>query len=157
MIIEYRQCQMTLIQTPAPLTESMIDLNSSLEIRHVISPDPEALSLPPWFLDDLHEDLPPNPLNSLVHFPTKILHPTTISTPQYLYIWFMSSEPSQSHCIIPPTSSSPEDNHMVTVTNITLYDPLNSQHFYYDENILKELTTPDYPWDALHHRVLFFP
>jgi hypothetical protein len=77
---------MSLIQTPVPPTELMIDLTSSLEIRHVISPEPEALPLPPWFLDDLHEDLPPNPPNSLIHFPMEILHPTTISTPHYLDI-----------------------------------------------------------------------
>jgi hypothetical protein len=61
MIIEYRQRQLTLIQTPAPPTESMVDLTSSLEILHIISPEPEALPIPPWFLDDLSEDLPPNP------------------------------------------------------------------------------------------------
>ena len=115
MIIEYRQRHMTLIQTPAPLTESIISLTPSLESLHIISPKPEALPIPPWFLDDLSKDLPPNPPNSLVHFPMKILHSTTTGTPQYFYIWFMSSEPSQSHCIVPPASSSPKENHMVTV------------------------------------------
>jgi hypothetical protein len=43
MIIEYRQHQSTLVQTPAPTTESMVDLTSSLEILHIISPEPEAL------------------------------------------------------------------------------------------------------------------
>jgi hypothetical protein len=155
MIIEYRQCQVTLIQTPAPPIESMINLTPSLEILHIISPEPEALPIPPWFLDDLYEDLPPNPPNSPIHFPMEILRPTTTNNPQYLDIWFMSSEPSQSHCVIPPASSSPEDNHMVTVTDITLLDPLYSRQFYCDEDILEELTTPDYPWDALHHRALF--
>jgi hypothetical protein len=70
MIIEYRQCQMTLIQTPAPPIESMINLTPSLEILHIISPKPEALPIPPWFLDELYKDLPPNPPNSPVHFPT---------------------------------------------------------------------------------------
>jgi hypothetical protein len=69
----------------------------------------------------------------------------------------MSREPSQYPCTIPPTSSSPGDNHTVTVTDITLYDPLYSCQFHYDEDILKELNTPDYPWDALHHQALFFP
>jgi hypothetical protein len=87
----------------------------------------------------------------------EILRPTTTSTPQYLDIWFMSSEPSQSHYVIPPASSSPKDNHMVTIVDITLYDPLYSRQFHGDEDILKELTTTDYPWDALHHRALFFP
>jgi hypothetical protein len=61
MIIEYRQCQMTLIQTPAPPTESMINLTSSLEVLHIISPEPEELPILSWFLDELFEDLPPNP------------------------------------------------------------------------------------------------
>jgi hypothetical protein len=56
MIIEYRQCQLTLIQTPA---ESTVDLTSSLEIIHIISPKPEALPTPLWFLDDLSKDSPP--------------------------------------------------------------------------------------------------
>jgi hypothetical protein len=44
---------------------------------------------------------------------------------------------------------------IVTVTDITLMDPLYYRQFYRDEDILEELTTPDYPWDALHHRSLF--
>jgi hypothetical protein len=155
MIIEYRKCQVTLIQTPAPAIESMINLTPSLEILHIISPKLEALPIPPWFLDDLYEDLPPNPPNSLVHFPMEILHPTTIYNPQYLDIWFMTSKPLQSHCVILPASSPLEDNHTVTVTDITLLDPLYSRHFHCDKDILEELTTPYYPWDALHHRVLF--
>jgi hypothetical protein len=43
------------------------------------------------------------------------------------------------------------------VTDITLFDPLYSRQFHCDEDILEELNTPDYPWDVLHHRVLFFP
>jgi hypothetical protein len=150
MIIEYRQCQVTLIQTPTPPTEFMINANPSLEILHIISPEPEALPTPPWFLDDLYEDLPPNPPNSPIHFPMEILHPTTIYNPQYLDVWFMSREPSQPHCVIPPDSSSPEDNHTMTITNITLLDPLYYRQFHCDEDILKELTTPNDPWDALH-------
>ena len=41
-------------------------------------------------------------------------------------------------------------------TDITHFNPLYSRQFYCDEDILKELTTPDYPWDALHHISLFF-
>jgi hypothetical protein len=78
MILEYRQCQLTLLQRP---TESIVDLTSSLEILHVISPEPKALPTPPWFLDDLSEDSPPNPPKSLAHFPTEILHPTSTGTP----------------------------------------------------------------------------
>jgi hypothetical protein len=136
MIIEYRQHQLALIQAP---TELMVDLTSSLEILHIISPEPEALPRPLWFLDDLSKDSPPNPPNSPAHFPTKILHPTTMGTPQYFDIWFMLSEPSQFHCDIPPPSSSPGGSHMTTVTNITLHDPLYSCQFHYDEEILKEL------------------
>jgi hypothetical protein len=44
---------------------------------------------------------------------------------------------------------------MVIVTNVTLLDPLYSRQFHCDEDILEELTTPDFPWDPLHHRVLF--
>jgi hypothetical protein len=158
MIIEYRHRQMALIQnhTPPPPAESVNTLTPSLEVySYPFSLEPEALPTPPWFLDDLYEDLPPNPPNSPVHFPTEILRPTTIFNPQYLDIWFMSSEPSQSPCITPPTSSSPDDNHTVTVTDITLLDPLYSRQFHCDEDILEELTTPDCPWDALHHRSLF--
>jgi hypothetical protein len=113
MIIVYKQHQLTLIQTPTPPTESMVDLTSSLEILHIISPKPKALLIPLWFLDDLSKYLPPNPPNSSIHFHMEILHPTTTSSPQYLDIWFMLCEPSQSHCVIPPSSSSPEENHTV--------------------------------------------
>jgi hypothetical protein len=68
----------------------------------------------------------------------------------------MSSEPLQSHYVIPPASSSLEENHTTTVTDITLLDPLYSGQFHCDEDILEELTIPDFPWDALHHRALFF-
>jgi hypothetical protein len=148
MIIEYRQCQMTLLQRP---TELMVDLTSSLEILHLNSPEPEALPTPSWFLDDLSEDSPPNPPNSPAHFPMEILHPTTMGTHQYFDIWFMLSEPSQFPCIVPPTFSSPGSSHMTTVTDITLHDPLYSYQFHYDEEILEDLNNPDYPWDSLHH------
>jgi hypothetical protein len=69
----------------------------------------------------------------------------------------MSSEPSPSPCIIPPSSSSPGGSHTNTITNITLHDPLYSHHFHCDEEIIEELNNSDYPWDALHHRALFFP
>jgi hypothetical protein len=80
-----------------------------------------------------------------------------MGTPQYFNIWFMSSEPSPSPNIIPPASSSPRGNHTTTFTEITPHDPLYSHHFQCDEEILKELTHPDSPWDALHHRALFSP
>jgi hypothetical protein len=43
---------------------------------------------------------------------------------------------------IPPTSS-PEDNHTMIVTKVNPLDPLYSRHFHRDEDILKELTSPD--------------
>jgi hypothetical protein len=153
MIIEYRQCQLTLLHRP---TKLIVDLTSSLEVLHVISLEPEALPTPPWFLDDLSEDSSPNPPNSPAHFPMEILHPTTIGTPQYFDIWFMSSEPSQFPRVITPASSSIGGSHMPTVTDITLHDPLYSRQFHCDEEILEELNNPDYPWDALHHHALFF-
>jgi hypothetical protein len=157
MIIEYRHRQLALIQnhTPSPTVELVNSLTPSLDMVHIFSPEPEALPTRPWFLDDLYEDLPPNTPNSLVHFPTEILRPTTIFNPQYLDIWFMSSEPSRSPCVTPPASSSPDDNHTVTVIDITLLDPLYSQQFHCGKDIHKELTTPDCPWDVLHHRSLF--
>jgi hypothetical protein len=59
----------------------MINATPSPEILHIISPEPKALPIPPWFWDDLYEDLPPNRPNSPIHFPTKTLHPTTIYNP----------------------------------------------------------------------------
>jgi hypothetical protein len=75
---------MALIQTPVPPIESRINLTPSLEILHIVSPEPESLPIPPWFLDDLYEDLPPNPPNSPVHVPMEILHPTITNNPQFL-------------------------------------------------------------------------
>jgi hypothetical protein len=34
-------------------------------------------------------------------------------------------------------------------------DPLSSHIFHCDKDISEELNTPDYPWNALHHRELF--
>jgi hypothetical protein len=167
---------MALIQNPpitSPPTMPIIPPTPSPDIVYIFSPEPEGLPTPPWFIysleedlppnpsnspwfiDSLEEDLPPNPPNSPVHFPTEILCPTTIFNPQYLDIWFMSSEPSQPCCVTPPASSPLEENHTVTVTNVTLLDPLYSRQFHCDEDFLEELTTPDYPWDSLHHRALF--
>jgi hypothetical protein len=109
--------------------------------------------MPPWFLDDISKDLPRNPPNSPAHPPAKILNPTTTGTPQYLNIWFMSSEPSPSPSI---SSSVSIKGGKHTVTKITPHDPLYSLHFQCDEEILEELQCPNFPWDALHHRALFF-
>jgi hypothetical protein len=151
MILAYRQRQLALLHQPAA---TVIDITSPLADLHVISPEPEALPTPPWFLDDVSEDLPRNPPNSPAHSPTETLHPTTTGTPQYLNIWFMSSEPSPSPSITPSVSSA-GGNH--TVTEITPHDPLYSRRFQCDEEILEELQCPDSPWDALHHRALFLP
>jgi hypothetical protein len=129
MIIEYRQRQLTQIQRPA---KSIVDLTASLEVLHVISPEPKALPMPPWFLDEFSKDSPPNPPNSPDHSPTNILHPTTTGTPQYFNIWFISSEPSPSLCTIPPAYSSLGGSHTTKITDITPHDPLYSRHFHCD-------------------------
>jgi hypothetical protein len=66
MILAYRQCQLARRHQCA---ETIIDLTSPLEDLHVISPEPKALPTPPWFLDDLSEDLP-------------VTHPTLLFIPQ---------------------------------------------------------------------------
>jgi hypothetical protein len=115
-IIEYRLHQMALIQNPPNPSLPMIQVippTPSPNIIHILSLEPEALPTPPWFMENLYEDLPPNPANSLIHFPMEILQPTTIFNQWYLGIWFMSSEQSQPPCVTPSTSSPPEDHHMV--------------------------------------------
>jgi hypothetical protein len=66
MILKYRQCQFSLLHRPA---EAIIDITSSLEDLHVISPDLKALLTPPWFFNDISEDSPRNPPNSPTHPP----------------------------------------------------------------------------------------
>jgi hypothetical protein len=99
-IIEYRRRQMALIQNP-PTTSlpvmQVIPPIPSPDTVHITSPKPELLPTPPWFMDRLSEDFPPNPPNSSVHFPQEILPPTTVYNPQCLDIWFMSSTPSHHH------------------------------------------------------------
>jgi hypothetical protein len=151
IIIEYRQRQLALLHQP---TAEVIDLTSPLENLHVISPEPEELPTPPWFLDGVSEDLPRNPPNSPAHSPAEIIHPTTTGTPQCFNIWFMTSEPSPSARTSPPSSLA-GGNH--TRAEITPHDPLYSRRFQCDEEILEELQRPDVPWDALHHRALFLP
>jgi hypothetical protein len=77
-----------------------------------------------------------------------------MSTPQYLNIWFMSSEISPSPSDTPSVSSA-GGNH--TITEITPHDPLYSRHFQCDKEILEELQCPNSPCDALHHRALYLP
>jgi hypothetical protein len=149
IIIEYRHRQMALQPQPTP---EVIDLTSPSADLHIISPKPEALPTPPWFLDDISEDLPRNPPNSPAHSSTETRHPTTTSSPQYLNIWFMSSTPSST---IPPSVRSVGGTH--TSTEITPLDPLYSHRFQCDEAILEALQCPDSPWDALHHCALFLP
>jgi hypothetical protein len=151
MILAYRQRQVAIHHQPA---EAIIDITSPFEDLHVISPEPEALPTPPWFFDNVSEDFPRNPPNSPAHPPTEILHPTTTGTPQYLNIWFMSSEPSLSPSDTPSVSSAGGNP---TITEITPHDPLYSRRFHCDEEILEELQCPDSPWDTLHHRALFLP
>jgi hypothetical protein len=42
----------------------------------------------------------------------------------------------------------------VTVTDVTSSDPLYCLIFHYDEDILEELTTSDFPWNVLHHKAI---
>jgi hypothetical protein len=69
----------------------------------------------------------------------------------------MSSGPSHLVHNIPSTSSPLEDNNTYpsTVPPITSQDPLYSHIFHCDEYILEEITTPNFPWNALHHRDIF--
>jgi hypothetical protein len=133
----------------------MIPSIASLDTIHITSLEPESLPIPPWFMDRLSEDIPPNPPNSPVHFPQEILPPTIIYNPQCLNIWFMSSMPSQHSCDTPSTSSPLEDSHTMKITPVTSSDPLYYHIFHCDEYILEELTTPNFPWNVLHHRTLF--
>jgi hypothetical protein len=54
-------------------------------------------------------------------------------------------------------SSSPKDNntYLLMVLPAISQDPLSSRILHCDEYILEELTTPDFPWNVLHHRSLF--
>jgi hypothetical protein len=106
-------------------------------------------------MDRLSEDLPPNPPNSLVHFPQEILPPPTIHNPQCMNISFMSSMPSHHHFDAPSISSPPEYNHTVIVTNITSPNPLYSCIIHCDEDILEKLKNPNFPCNALHHKAIF--
>jgi hypothetical protein len=76
MILAYRQRQVARRHQP---TEPIINTTSPPEDRRIISLEPEALPMPPWFLNDVSEELPRNPPNSPVH--TETLHPTTTGTP----------------------------------------------------------------------------
>jgi hypothetical protein len=151
MILEYRQHQLALLHQPA---EAILDITSSLEDLHVISSEPKALLMPPWFFNDIFEDLRHNSPNSPTHSSMDTLHPTTTGTPQYFNIWFMSSEPSPSPSTAPFASAS-GGNH--TITEITPHDPLYSQNFQCNKEILEEINCLESPWDALHHRKLFSP
>jgi hypothetical protein len=63
IIIEYRQRQWALQHQ----TTKVIDLTTPREERQVIPLEQEVLPTPPWFLDDVSEDLPRNPPNSPAH------------------------------------------------------------------------------------------
>jgi hypothetical protein len=134
-IIEYRQRQWAIRHHPA----EVIHLPAPPADPHVISLQTEALPTPPWFLDDISEDLPCNPPNSPAHSSTETRHPTTTATTQSLNIWFMSSESSPSPSITPSVSSTGGKH---TGTEITRHDPLYSHCFQNDEEILEELTQP---------------
>jgi hypothetical protein len=67
----------------------------------------------------------------------------------------MSSGPSHPIDNVPSVSSPLEDNHTLIFPPVTSQDPLYSHIFHCDRDILEELITPDFPWNVLHHRVLF--
>jgi hypothetical protein len=83
-IIEYRHRQVTLIQNLSIVSPPMMQVIPPIPspyIFHIISPEPESLPTPPWFMDILFEDVSLNPPNSLVPFPHEILPPTTVYHP----------------------------------------------------------------------------
>jgi hypothetical protein len=73
---------MALIQNPptTPMIQEIPPIPSP-DIVHITSPEPKLLPMPPWFMDILYEDFPPNPPNSSVHFPREILPPTIVYNP----------------------------------------------------------------------------
>jgi len=88
----------------------------------------------------------------LSSFPKRMRYP-----PQYQDIHFMTSGPLHPVHNIPSASSPLENNNTypLTIPPLTLQDPLYSHIFQYDEDILEELTTPHFPWNALYHRACF--
>jgi hypothetical protein len=70
-------------------------------------------------------------------------------------IWFVSNDPSHLVFNILSTYFPLEENYTLTIAHVTSPDPISSHIFHYDEYILEELTTPDFAWNALHHRVIF--
>jgi hypothetical protein len=111
MIIEYMHCQLAPIHNHTPPIDPINTLTPSIDMVQIFPLEPEALPSPPWLLDDLYEELPLNPPNYPNHFPTNILRLTTIFNPQYLDIWFMSSEPSQSPYIFIRRRQCHSDSH----------------------------------------------
>jgi hypothetical protein len=108
LIVEYRRHQLTLIQNHLTIVPHMMQVTTpipSLDTIKITSPKPESLPTPPWLINRLSEDIPPNPVDSLVQFPQEILPPTKVYPLQYLEIWFMTSELSQHTYDIPSTSS----------------------------------------------------
>jgi hypothetical protein len=103
MIIEYRHRQMALIQNPTPpppaepvITPTpsldMLFISSHLNLRHSLLPHGS------WMIYmRIYPQIPP----ILQFISPRKFYPTTIFNPQYLDIWFMSSEPSQPPCITP--------------------------------------------------------
>jgi hypothetical protein len=63
----------------------------------------------------------------------------------------MSSEPSHPVCDIPSMSSLLEDNHTLTIPTVTSSHPLYSHIFHCNEDILEELTTPNWPWNEYRY------
>jgi hypothetical protein len=66
--------------SPLP-EEPIITPTPSPDMVYIFSPQLGAHPIPARFIDSLEEDFPPNPPNYPIHFPTKILRPTTIFNP----------------------------------------------------------------------------
>ena len=67
----------------------------------------------------------------------------------------MSSDPSHPIQNIMSVSSPLEENHTLIVPLVISQDPMYSRIFHCNKYILEELTTPNFPWNALHDRALF--
>jgi hypothetical protein len=74
---------------------------------------------------------------------------------QYQDIHLVSNGPSYPIHDISSASSPLEDNHTLKAPPVISQDPLYSHIFHCDEDILEEITTLYFPWNALHHRELF--
>jgi hypothetical protein len=134
----------------------IIDITSSLEDLHVISPSSRH-----------SQRLHGSSMMSLTIYPATpptllLIPPRTLSTQP---LWVPLSTSIYGLCRVNPPHLlawfllllHQGANHTTTVTEITPHDPLYSRQFQCDEEILKEINHPYSPWDVLHHCTLFSP